>query len=301
MFLRVIPSSTAAVFGIFFFLFLPTTSNAAGQNGLTTAPTCQVAGPLVKVPELPEGSGVAASRRAPGRLWAHNDSGEPILFALDSKGTVVGRVRVPTSKVEDWEAIAVGPCPAGSCIYLGDIGDNDAERREITIHRLPEPAEPSGPIVGAEVFRARYPDGAHDAETLLVTPEGDILIVTKGRTGPVGLYRLPADTKPGGTVMLQSIGKPHRGRKNADERITDGAVSPNGAWVALRTNTAVLLYRAADLISGQWHEASRVSLKALGEPQGEGIAFGDDKTIYLVGEGGRKSQPGTFGRLTCAL
>jgi uncharacterized protein YjiK len=44
-----------------------------------------------------------------------------------------------------------------------------------------------------------------------------------------------------------------------------------------------------------------VSIKAIAEPQGEGIAFGDERTIYLVGEGGGQSQPGTFGRLTCAF
>jgi uncharacterized protein YjiK len=70
--------------------------------------------------------------------------------------------------------------------------------------------------------------------------------------------------------------------------------------VALRTSDAILLYRAEDLMSGNWKEASRLSLKGLDEPQGEGIAFGDESTIYLVGEGGKKSQPGTFGRLTCA-
>jgi WD40 repeat protein len=208
---------------------------------------------------------------------------------------------VPGPKVEDWEAIAVGPCPSGSCIFLGDIGDNEAKRRDITIRRVPEPADASGSATGAEVFRARYPDGAHDAETLLVTPTNEILIVTKGNTGPVRLYRLPSDAKPGGTATLQPIGKPRQGGKTADERITDGAVSPSGAWVALRTNTAVLLYRTTDLMSGNWREASRLSLKELGEPQGEGIAFGDEKTVYLVGEGGGKSQPGTFGRLTCAL
>ena len=115
----------------------------------------------------------------------------------------------------------------------------------------------------------------------------------------MGLYRFPSDAQPGSTVTLQPIGKPRQGR-TADERITDGAVSPSGAWVALRTNGAILFYRAVDLMSGSWREAGRLSLKELAEPQGEGIAFGDDKTIYVVGEGGGKSQPGTFGRLTCA-
>jgi hypothetical protein len=299
MFLRVVRSSICAIFSIL--LVPPTAASAAADlEGLSTAPACQVAGALVRVAELVEGSGVAASKRSPGRVWAHNDSGEPVLVALDAKGTVTGRVRVPGAKVEDWEAIAVGPCPSGDCIYVGDIGDNDAERRDITIHRFPEPADASGSVSGADVIRARYPDGSHDAETLLVTPKGDILIVTKGRTGRVALYRFPSDAKPGATVTLQSIGEPRQGGKTADDRITDGAVSPSGAWVALRTNTAILFYRTPDLMSGNWREAGRLSLKELAEPQGEGIAFGDEKTIYLVGEGGGKSQPGTFGRLTCA-
>ena len=283
---------------LFVLVALPATT-LAEQNGSSKTPTCRAAEALVRVPELPEASGVAASTRSPGRFWAHNDSGEPVLIALDSKGTVLGHVRIPGVTVNDWEAIAVGPCPTGSCIYLGDIGDNDAARREITIYRIPEPADATASIKDADVFRARYPDRAHDAETLLVTPKGEVLIVTKGRTGPVGLYRLPSDAKAGGTVTLQSIGKPRHGGRTTEERITDGAISPSGAWVALRTNLTILLYRAADLMSGNWHEAGRLSLKELGEPQGEGITFGDEKTIYLVGEGGGRSRSGTFGRLTC--
>ena len=300
MFREVIGATAHAIFSIF--LVVPVTPPAVEQNSPTIAPTCKAADDLVRVVELPEGSGLAASRRSPGRFWAHNDSGKPLLVALDAKGTPLGSVTVRGANVTDWEAMAVGPCPAGSCIYVGDIGDNEGARRDITIYRVPEPADASGSVDGADVFRARYPDRPHNAEALLVTLKGDVLIVTKGDTGPVGLYRLPSDAKPGGTMTLQSIGKArHSERPPANERITDGAVSPSGAWVALRTKTSMLLYRTDDLLSGNWKETSRISLTELGEPQGEGIAFGDESSIYLVGEGGRKSQPGTFGRLTCAF
>jgi hypothetical protein len=283
-------------------LVIVVVATATAQQIASIAPSCEPAGSLIRVADLPEGSGVAASKRTPGRLWAHNDSREPVLVALDSKGAVVGHLRVSGAKVEDWEAIAIGPCPGATCIYVGDIGDNEAKRDNITIYRVLEPAESGDSVAVADVFRMAYPDGAHDAEALLVTPKGEMLIVTKGDTGPVALYRVPENAKPGGTVTLQPIGKPRQSRKAAnDERITDGAISPSGAWVALRTNTAVLLYRTDDFMSGNWREAGRVSLKAISEPQGEGIAFGDEKTIYLVGEGGGKSQPGTFARLTCAF
>ena len=223
-------------------------SAGAEQPPSTTAVTCQAAGALVRVPELPEGSGVVSSRRSPGRLWAHNDSGEPVLVALDSHGAVAGRIHVSGAKVADWEAVAVGPCPSGTCLYIGDIGDNDGKRRTITIYRLPEPANASGSVAIADEFRASYPDGAHDAETLLVTPKGEIPIVTKGDTGRVALYRMPADTKPGSQVTLQQMGQPRPGRPaSADDRITDGDVSPSGAWVALRTKSDLAPHRRLDV------------------------------------------------------
>ncbi len=295
-----ISSASNAIMTIVF--LLPITSTAEEHHAPPKAPTCTAVGTLVRLPELPEASGIAASKRSPGRFWAVNDTGDPVLVALDSTGTVIGRVRVPGAKLEDWEAVAVGPCSGGSCIYIGDIGDNHAHRRYITIYRIPEPADPSGVPEHTDVFRARYPDGPNDAETLLVTPAGEVVIVTKGDTGPVGLYRLPSNARTGDTVTLQPIGKPRDTRKaRADERITDGAVSPSGAWVALRTNTAILLYRVDDLMSGDWREASRVSVRALDEPQGEGVAFGDETSVVLVGEGGGRSRGGTFGRLRCTL
>jgi hypothetical protein len=257
---------------------------------------------MIRVPDLQEGSGVAVSRRNPRRAWAHNDSGKPVLVALDDQGAVSGRIQLTGASVEDWEAITIGPCPAGSCLYVGDIGDNDAERKRITIYRVPEPDSASRSVSAGDVFHATYPDGAHDAETLLITPKGDIFIVTKGATGAVALYRFPRAIKRGATVELERVGKPRDpGPAGADDRITDGAVSPNGAWVALRTNHDVRFYTAADLLTGNWREAGRVNLKPLDEPQGEGLAFADDASLYLVGEGGGESQPGTFARLTCTF
>jgi hypothetical protein len=254
------------------------------------------------LPDLPEGSGVASSRRNPARAWAHNDSGGPVLVALTDRGAVTGRIRVTGARVDDWEAMAAGPCPAGSCLYVGDIGDNSARRKRITLYRLTEPDDGSASVRVGDIFHATYPDGAHDAESLLVTPAGDIFIVTKGDTGPVAIYRFPRQMTPGATVQLERIGKPRDGGKaRSGDRITDGAVSPNGEWIVLRTRDALSFHAAADLTTGNWREAARVDLRQLREPQGEGVSFADDTTILLVGEGGGKSRPGTFARLTCTF
>ena len=263
---------------------------------------CKPAAAMQRVVELPEGSGLAASRRTPGRFWSHNDSGEAVLFALDGSGRVTGRLSVSGAAVEDWEAVAVGPCPSGSCIYVADIGDNDAERTRITIYRIPEPAEASGSVKVADVFHAAYPDGAHDAETLLIDREGRLLIVTKGDTGPVSLYRFPNEPATGTISRLERVGAPRDPRQPAaTDRITDGAVSPDGRWIVLRTRSSLTFYRAADLLAGKWHEAGRVALNAVGEPQGEGVTFASNDSLLLMSEGGGEKQPGAFTRLTCTV
>jgi hypothetical protein len=196
----------------------------------------------------------------------------------------------------------VGPCPDGSCIYVGDIGDNEAARKQITVLRIAEPASAGASVAAAEAFHATYPDGAHDAETLLVAGDGRLYIVTKGDTGPVALYRFPATLRSGTTMRLERVGRPRdRGAPPEDDRITDGAVSPDGQWVVLRSVHALTFYRAADLLAGNWRAAGKVSLSTLGEPQGEGVTFGSGTAVVVAGEGGGKTQPGTFARLSCVL
>jgi len=272
----------------------------------TNQATCRVDGELARLAPLPEASGVAVSRRVPGRLWTHNDSGQPVLFMLDARGAVTARIQLSGARVTDWEAVSSGACPTGSCLYVGDIGDNDAIRDLITVYRLTEPGDtPSGATASTadfDVFRARYPDGAHDAETLLVTPDGSLYIVTKGSTGPVALYRFPLEPRADGRVVqLEQIGRPRSsGPVRSDEQITDGAISFDGARVVLRTHEALYFYRTAQLLAGDWRGAEVVNLKHVGEAQGEGVALGANNETYLVGEGGGGSRPGTFAHLTCS-
>ena len=279
-------------------LLLPAPIVKAQRSG--SAPPCRPDGAIVRVAGLSEASGLAASRQVAGRLWAHNDSGAPVLFALDARGAVTGRVTVSGAKVEDWEAIGVGSCPAGSCVYVADIGDNDASRQRITIYRVPDADAKSGATAASEAFHATYPDGAHDAETLLIAQDGRLFVVTKGDTGSVALYAFPREMRPGATVKLERVGGSREsGTPGAADRVTDGSVSADGQWVVLRSKTALTFYKAADFFSGNWREARRVDLKPLAEPQGEAVAFGADNVLYLAGEGGGKSQPGTFARFTC--
>ena len=279
-------------------LILALSSDVFAQS---SSAQCQPSGTLTRLPGLSEASGLALSRRVPDRLYSHNDSGQPTLFALDTRGAVTARVQITGAKVQDWEAVAVGPCSDGSCLYVADIGDNDAKRRNVTVYRIPEPAAGDTSAAAAEAITLAYPDGAHDAEALLVTQDGAVFIVTKGETGSIGVYKAPSNAKSGATAKLERVGAPMGKAAGQEQRITDAAISPDGQWVALRSRSSIAFYRAADFVKGQWKEVRRVDLTGLREPQGEGIALGPGSDVYLAGEGGGKSQPGTFARFTCEM
>ena len=273
------------------------------QGQSATAPGCQPSGPIIRVNDLPEGSGVAASRRTPGVFWAHNDSGDPVLFALDSQGAVKGRVRVSGAQVDDWEDIAVGACPQGTCLYVGDIGDNNGRRKHVTIYRVPEPSPGDSATANAEAFQASYPGGPHDAESLFVTADSRVFIVTKGSPGVVALYRFPSELASGRVMQLERVGEPVAGENvKPEDRPTAADISPDGRWIAIRTTKRVAFYAAADLTAGRWREAFRTDLTSIGEPRGEGVTFADGSTLILVGESASVlKRPGTFARLTCRM
>ena len=155
---------------------------------------------------IKESSGIAASRRNPNLFWTHNDSGDgPFIYAFDRSGKHRGVWRVLGAK-------AAGLGRYGrrtraergtSYLYLGDIGDNLKKREEMIVYRVVEPLISSTDSSSsqqnprntqqADVIRLRYPDGKHNAETLLVHPStGDLYIVTKVSGEAAGVYKAKA-------------------------------------------------------------------------------------------------------------
>ena len=62
-----------------------------------------------------------------------NDSGdEPYLYVFNSSGEIVHRVYVSGAKNIDWEDITYD----GNYLYIGDIGNNRNQRKDIAIYRI---------------------------------------------------------------------------------------------------------------------------------------------------------------------
>ncbi len=273
------------------------------SRALAAAADCHVDVPSVSIPELAEASGLAASRRSPGLLWSHADSGNaPVLVALDAHGTVKGRVALRGATPVDWEDVAVGSCESSSCVYAADIGDNNGRRKGITIYRFPEPLPTDRTTGPAEAFRGQFPDGPQDAEAFFVLGGGEMFVVTKGDTGPVALYAFPVAATSGPRVAtLRKIGVLQRGKIDRRQWVTGASASPDGRWVVLRTHGSVAFYDAARLVKGDFSSPSIFALTGLGQLQGEGVALGARGAVFLVGEGGGRGAPGVFGSLACHL
>jgi hypothetical protein len=265
---------------------------ALDQPPARTAGPCAVVNGPATLPGIQEASGLAISRRHPGVIWSHNDSGnDAVLFALDAKGAIVGRVRVPVG-ARDWEDVSAARCPSGPCLYVADIGDNSVSRRRIQIYRVPEPAPSDAETARPEVLAATYVDGSHNAEAMFVIG-AELFVVTKDRTGAV--YRSTASSPGGGDLTFRRIGQ------LGLEMVTDAEASPDEKSVAVRTEREVVLYRAADLVDGHVNPYARIPLGDLKEPQGEGVALDDTGTLYLASEGRGWGRPGSFLSLRCTL
>jgi len=269
---------------------------------------CQFSGRLTLLPGIWEASGVALASGSPTRLWVINDSEGPIVYGVDTDGRIVDRILVAGARAYDWEDLSAGPCPTGRCLFIADIGDNAAQRPEITIYRIPEPPRGSSTSAPAVAFHAKYPDGPHNAESLFVDADQRMFVVTKGRSADV--YRFPASLAPNSLSTLENIGrlplvadnsKAKRRDTSPNEHATGAALSPDRNWVAIRSNLSLWFFRASDFIAGKPGQPIWVDLSVAREPQGEGIAFGPNQTIYLVGEGGSKARPGSLRTITCEL
>ena len=277
--------------------------DVAPEDGLglddAEAPPCQsysspqVTGTLP--PTVTEASGMAISRTQPGVVWLHNDSGDKArIYALEESGERLATVTLEETYAYDWEDMAQGPCEAGapdsSCLYVGDIGDNNKARTYLKIHRVPEPDVSLGDHTVAredyDTMTVVYPDGPRDCEALIVDSNGYVYLLSKEWSDPVfRLYGSPylpgAELVPmqflsehdisdvGGTVAL----------------VTAASFSIPKNRLLIRTYGAAFEYQLGpDETLSELPWATTKNVPVANEGQGEAIAY-DEAGYWHVSEG----------------
>lgn len=236
--------------------------------GLLVGPGSQPVDPMFRFtdPDITESSGLVVTTG--GLFVTVNDSGDSArVFAVDpASGDTVGHTTWDASPLDD-EALA--PAPDSTDVWVGDIGDNLVDRDAVTITRVPTGrAELSGAVASYELT---YPDGPHDAETLMVDPVGgQVLIASKELVGT--LYAAPRHLGPGANEM-RKVGE-------VTGVATDGAFFPDGKHLVIRNYDSATFYTYPGL-----KQVGEVELPD--QEQGEGIAVAPDGEVYVCSEGVR--------------
>lgn len=254
---------------------------------------------------ITESSAAVRSFSHAGVYWTLNDSGnDERIFAFDSAGRDLGAVRVSGARNRDWEAMATGPCEAGRCLYIGDVGDNLARHDAVVIWRIAEPAPPGAGARGdsepAVAVAVQYPEGPRDVEAMWVDADTVVWLATKRplrdaqqRRRPSLVYRVPASAWRAATTdtilaeLVDSLPIVPRGEPTL---VTDAALANPFGDPALDSLLAVraygeLLILQVGLRSGRPRALlGRCDLEALREKQGEGVTWLPDGRLLLTSE-----------------
>jgi hypothetical protein len=231
------------------------------------------AGGQVPIAGINELSGLEWSTRR-RVLWFHEDGNNPPrLYAVRRSGRARANIAVLNASNHDWEEMAL----AGNRVWIGDIGDNGRKRPEIRVYIFPEPRL-GARSVRAKLLRLRYPDGAHNAEAMVVDANlGRLFIITKERDRNFAdVYRANVrGLRDGVTRKLARIGRINIGN------VTAADLGPAG--LVVKNYRHGLLYR--------WGRDHRVATAIRGRPcevavgGGESITFSSGHRLYAIPEG----------------
>lgn len=249
---------------------------------------------------ITEASGIAASRKNPGVLWTHNDSGgQNRIFAFDTHGKNLGIYVIAGIQNRDWEDIAVGPGPIDGeqYVYIGDIGDNSARYDNKYIYRIREPRvdttrTPTDTVITeADRLVFQYPDGNRDAETLMVDPPtGDIYVVSK-REDKVHVYRAPYPQNFHSHPTTHTDTLEHVTTLNFWAAV-GGDISASGSEILIKSYKKIdYWHREPEQVLWQALQQNPEQVPYFQEPQGEAVCWAADGSGYFTLSEERNNRP----------
>ena len=252
------------------------------------------------------GSGIVASRRHPGVLWAIRDRGgqdrpgrpQNALYAYKVTDGQVGQVAGAAYKAvpmpveaRDWEDI--GRDSQGN-LWVADIGNNECDRTDTALLKVREPDPAAGgPATLLATYRYRFPDppsgcAGRNAEAMFLVDDVPYLI-DKAKESTV--YRFPS-LDPDGTVTLEKVGV----LAGQVANLSGADLSGDRRRLAVDTHTVLYVYQAADpslkgpalvadLISRPPAWTVQLAGPGAGAANVEGVAFGyDSLDLNLLAE-----------------
>lgn len=244
--------------------------------------------------KIKESSAVEVTEKS-DLIWTLEDSGnKPLLFALNSKGELVHTVEVTDVQNNDWEDLT---SDKQGNLYIGDFGNNDNERKDLSIYKINASDLTKKQASSAERITFFYPEQSlfppkkserfYDVESFFLF-EDHFYLFTKNRSskfdGTTLLYQVP--NKPGNhpAKLLSSF-------KTCDNfnhcAVTSADISPDGKKVVLLSSDKVWVF--TDFTGNKFLSGKVQQIDLKNFTQKEGICFVDNDNLYITDEKDKKT------------
>ena len=254
--------------------------------------SCSNYGQLTFVSKLPkklgENSGIVHLKDS--TFWFINDSGNSDkIYQANMQGDLLKEFRVDNAKNRDWEDLT---SDEEGNVYIGDIGNNNSNRKDLVIYKIPNPHKEKGDHITAKKIKFHYPEQKkfppkkknlkYDAEAMFYR-DGSIFIITKNRTKPFDgeafIYKLPAKKGDHKAKLIASFTPCE---EYATCRITSADISPDGSKIVLLSYGKLWVFSN---FSGDDFTKGDISFINLGATtQLESVCFLNNSTLILSDE-----------------
>ncbi|WP_236957876.1 hypothetical protein [Joostella atrarenae] len=245
---------------------------------------------IANTPDLLEENSGIQIINDPNSLWMVADSGnDDHIYAVNTNGNITRDINIKHAKNKDWEEITKDE--EGN-IFIGDFGNNDNERKDLKIYKIPNPETHKGDELEAIEINFYYPEQKkfppkkkerfYDAEAFFYL-NNNLYIFTKNRAhkfdGTTLLYKIPAKKGNHKAELISSYKTCEQPRKCA---ITGADISPNKKKVALLGHDKVWILK--DFSDDNFFNGTIEVLSLGHDSQKEGITFINENALYITDE-----------------
>lgn len=227
---------------------LETITKGSSNNTYSVNPiNLSIIGQLPSV--IYESSGIAIT--SSDMFWTHNDDDiSNRLFSCDYSGQLLRTITISNVTRTDWEDLAIDDQKR---IYIDDAGNNDNNRTNLAIYRIPNPDTITSDEVEAEIINFSFEDQSSfppppqfanfDIEAMIWF-EDSLYLFTKDRSSPFSgytkLYQLSAEP---GTHVAKLIDSFYLGFTFASAMVTSADINFEDGTLALLTKERLFLFK----------------------------------------------------------
>ncbi len=253
---------------------------------------CAHYGQLTFICKLPkkfdENSGIVTLED--DKIWLIEDNGnDDAIYEVSTEGKRLREFEVKNAKNIDWEDLTKDE--KGN-LYIGDFGNNDNDRKDMVIYKIPNPTKEPGDKIEAVKINFKYPEQKqyppvsskrkYDTEALFYL-DSVLYIITKDRSNPFAgealLYTVPAKAGNYNATLVGTF-------KTCDTlstcQITSAAISPDKKKIVLLGYGSLWIITEFDLPNFSKGKVQYIDLGV--RTQLEAVCFKDNTTILLSDE-----------------